>query len=136
MRHQIQLFFLPILFALFVGITPVHGAETTVEIFYLSHRPALAVVAKVDKILAQFPKATIKKYDFEARSTRKLLGQYKLTGHMPIAIFINGKNKFNTNGKTISLRNFPKGDTFVPTFAGEWDYSDLQNILTRLSGEK
>ena len=133
-RHKLFLCIL-ILFTLLVGKT-VYGSETTVEIFYLAHRPALAVVSKIDKILAQFPKITIKIYDFEARSTRELLQQYKLKGHMPVAVFINGKNKFTVNGKTISLRNFPKGDAFVPTFAGEWDYVDLQKILTSINGGK
>lgn len=136
MKRQLLIFCIPILLGLFVTTTPLLASGTTVEIFYLAHRPALAVVAKVDKILAQFPKLKVKKYDFEARSSRKLLKQYKLTGHMPVAIFINGKNKFTINGQEIDFRNFPKGDAFVPTFAGEWDYTDLHNILTQLSKGK
>lgn len=112
------------------------AADVKMEIFYLPHRPALNVVDKVEKLALEFANVTIHKYNFDDPESEGLLEKYSLTGHMPVAIFINGKNRFTVNGHEMRLRNFPKGDSFVPTFAGEWDYTDLRAILTSLSGEK
>ena len=121
---------------LFFQAGQVRAADTLVDIFFLPHRPAQAVVSEVEKVVAEFPNVVIQKYSFEDPGTDKLLKKYNLTGHMPVAIFVNGQNSFTVNGKKISLRNFPKGDAFVPMFAGEWGYDDLRFILQEVRGEK
>jgi hypothetical protein len=115
---------------------PVCGADIQMEIFYLPHRPALAVVSKIENVAAEFKNINLKKYNFDDPDTEKLIKKYDLGGHMPVAIFINGQNSFPVNGREIVLRNFPKGDPFVPMFAGEWDYEDLKAILQDISGGK
>ena len=121
---------------LFFQAGQVRAADTLVDIFFLPHRPAQAVVSEVEKVAAEFANVVIQKYNFEDPGTDKLLKKYNLTGHMPVAIFINRQNSFTVNGKKISLRNFPKGDAFVPMFAGEWNYDDLRVILQEVSGGK
>jgi hypothetical protein len=121
---------------LFFQAGQVRAADTLVDIFFLPHRPALAVVSGVEKVAAEFKNIVIQKYSFEDPGTDKLLKKYNLIGHMPVAIFINGENSFTVNGKKISLRNFPKGDAFVPMYSGEWDYDNLRVILQEVSGEK
>jgi len=126
---------LPVLF-LFLQVVPARAGAVEMEIFYLPHRPAIAVVEKVEQVAAEFDDITIKKYSFEDPDAGKLLEKYGITEHMPVAVFINGKNSFTVNGRSLKFRNFPKGDAFVPTFAGEWDYSDLRTVLTELAGGK
>jgi hypothetical protein len=113
-----------------------YAADIQMEIFYLPHGPAQAVVSEVEKVAAEFKNIAINKYSFEDPATEKLLKKYNLTDHMPVAIFINGQNSFTVNGQKISLRNFTKGNAFVPMFAGEWDYADLRVILQEISGGK
>lgn len=115
---------------------PARAADIEMEIFYLPHRPALNVVDKVVELAAEFANVTIRKYNFDDPSSKRLVEKYGLTEHMPVAIFINGKDRFSVNGHELRLRNFPKGDSFVPTLSGEWDYPDLTAILTSLSGEQ
>jgi hypothetical protein len=103
--------------------------KNLVEIFYLPHAPAEAIVQKVEPIVAKHPDYTVKKYDFEDPTNKQKIAQYKMTSHAPIAVFIGGKNSFTIDGKTISLINFPKGDAFIPSFEGEWSYEDLEKIL-------
>lgn len=121
-------------FTLFFQAGQALAADTLIDIFFLPHRPALAVVSEVEKVAAEFNNIVIKKYSFEDPATKKLLKKYNLTGHMPVAIFINGQNTFTVKGKKIRLRNFTKGNAFVPMFAGEWDYTDLRIILQEISG--
>jgi len=110
------------------------AAAPVVEIFYLPHRPALAVVAKVEAVAAEFSGIEVRKYSFEDAVGRRLAAEYGLTEHMPVALFINGRDRFTVAGRALSLRNFPKGDAFVPMYSGEWDYPDLRAILGELGG--
>lgn len=103
--------------------------KNLVEIFYLPHAPAEAIVQKVELIIAKFSNYTVKKYDFEDPANKQKITKYNLVSHAPIAIFIGGKNSFTIDGKTVALINFPKGDAFIPSFEGEWSYEDLEKNL-------
>jgi len=104
-----------------------------VEIFSLPHRPSLAVVSKLEQYLAPFTDITLHTYSFDDPKSKELVDKYNLHAHMPVAIFINGKNTFTVNGKTMTLINFPKGDSFVPSFEGSWRYQDVVSILRDMS---
>lgn len=121
---------------LFFQAAPARAAAIELEIFYLPHRPAMVVVDKVERIAAEFKNVVVRKYSFEDRDAARLLKKYQVTDHMPVAVFINGRNSYTVDGRVLRLRNFPKGDSFVPMFAGEWDYADLRAILAGLTGEK
>ncbi len=105
------------------------GSANLVEIFYLPHPPAEAIVKKVEPIIAQFPQFQIEEYSFIDPQNASLIKSYGITEHMPIAIFIGGKDEFDLNGKHVVLKNFPEGDSFVPTYSGDWSYDDLRQIL-------
>lgn len=128
--------FLLLSLTMFFQAGQVLAADILLDIFFLPHRPAQEVVAEAEKVAAEFKNIVIKKHSFDDPATKKLQKKYNLTGHMPVAIFINGQNTFTVKGKKISLRNFTKGNAFVPMFAGEWDYSDLRIILKKISGGK
>jgi hypothetical protein len=115
---------------------PAFASDIMMEIFYLPHRPAMAVVTEIEQVAAEFDKVTVRKYSFEDDKNRELVKKYDLTSHMPVAVLINGKDTFTVNGTALRFRNFPKGNTFVPMFAGEWDYADLKSVLTELTREK
>ncbi len=100
-----------------------------VEIFYLPHPPAEAIVKKVEDILKKYPEYKIKKYNFYDANNKVKIESYKLLDHIPVAIFINGTDSFTIDGQKITLKNFPKGDAFVPTLEGSWSYEDLEKIL-------
>lgn len=114
--------------------TPARAGAIIMEIFYLPHGPAMKVVAEIEKIGAEFKQVTISKYSFEDPGSRDLIRKYQLTEHTPVAVFINGANSFTVGDRSLRLRNFPKGDAFVPMFAGEWDYDDLRAILVGMAG--
>jgi hypothetical protein len=115
---------------------PVLAAEIEMEIFYLPHRPAMTVVGKVEQVAGEFAQVIVRKYSFDDPQSRQAIHKYHMTEHMPVAVFINGSDSFTVDGRALRLRNFPKGDAFVPMFAGEWDYADLRAILVGLGGEK
>ena len=111
------------------SLAPQDTSQNLVEIFYLPHPPAEAVVEKVDKILAKFPQYKVKKYNFYDKANQQKIESYNLLGHIPVAIFINRKNTFYIDGRKVVFKNFPQSDDFVPTYSGLWDYGDLEKIL-------
>ena len=112
------------------------AASVNMEIFYLPHRPAVAVVEKIEQALSGMDYVHIKKYNFDDEATDKLVDKYKLYDHMPVAVFINGKDRYMVDGRETEFRNFPKGDAFVPTMEGKWSYEDLKKVAESLHGEK
>jgi len=100
-----------------------------VEVFYLPHPPIDPIRQKIKSILQKFPKYELKEYDFDDKNNKQKIENYNLTGHIPVAIFINGTDVFLINGQKITFKNFPKGDAFVPSLEGSWDYNDLEKVL-------
>jgi len=117
-------------------VAPVQAAQVAVEIFYLPHGPVMAVLGEVEKVISEFPDIEIREYDFEDPATRAAVERHRLTGHIPIAIFINGLDTFEVAGQQIMFRNFPRGNAFVPTLEGKWHYDDLREVFKRLSGAR
>jgi hypothetical protein len=111
------------------GFTPAFATSNVVEIFYLPHPPAEAVVKDVEAGLINYSQFKVDKYSFEDPKNRELISKYNLREHMPVVIFINGKNEFALGKKKVIFKNFPKGNAFVPTFEGNWSYQDLESIL-------
>jgi len=103
--------------------------KNLVEIFYLPHPPAQAIVQKVEAILKNHPKYTGRKYNFFDAANKQKIADYKISEHSPIIIFIAGQSVFTIGNRTVNLKNFPKGDAFVPTFEGDWNYDDLEQLL-------
>jgi hypothetical protein len=122
-----------IFFITLLSTTLTAGSLPKVEIFYLNHRPAINVLNKVEQLLQRHSITNVSKYDFDSEESHSKMEKYNLRDHTPVAIFINGKNSFVVNSKTVVLRNFPKSDAFVPMFKGDWDYPQLEAILEQES---
>ncbi len=103
--------------------------KNLVEIFYLNHAPAQAILKKVEAILEKHPEYTVINYDFDDEKNKQKVDEYGLLEHSPIAIFIAGVGSFKVGDSIVKLANFPKGNAFVPSLEGSWDYSDLEKIL-------
>jgi hypothetical protein len=116
-----------------LAFSPAWADQTRVEIFFLPHRPAIKVADSAEMIAREFSNVTVIRYSFDDSDSQERVMNYGLTEHLPVAIFINGQNQFTVNGQSISFLNFPKSDTFIPSFAGEWDYADLKAVLSELS---
>jgi hypothetical protein len=114
----------------FIGAAAAGAASGTVEIFYLPHPPAEAVVRDVEAVLKKHSQFTVAKYSFEDPQGKKLLEKYNVHEHMPVVLFINGQNEFSLGKRKVVFKNFPKGNAFVPMFEGNWSYQDLDSVLS------
>jgi hypothetical protein len=52
-----------------------------------------------------------------------------LTGHTPLAIFVNGSMQFTLDGRTVKFFSFPAGQGTGMVPDGGWSMADLQRVL-------
>jgi len=119
-----------------IGPATAMAASGVVEIFYLPHPPAEAVVKDVEAVLKKHDQFKVAKYSFDDPESKKILAKYDLREHMPVVIFINGQNEFTLGKKKVAFKNFPKGNAFVPMFEGNWSYRDLDGVLSAVGKGK
>lgn len=134
MRKMILIFAVILVVVTFAVIS--QASPAVVEIFYLPHQPAEAVVKDVEVALNGLKDIEVRKCNFEAAESRKQMTKYNIREHTPVMIFINGKNEFVVKNRKIVLKNFPKGNSFVPFFEGNWSYQDIKEIVRSLTGVK
>jgi hypothetical protein len=100
-----------------------------VDIFYLPHPPAMAIVKKVEAILKKHPSVKLSEYDFLDPKNAERIKAHGFTEHSPVIILIDDKTSFTIDGKQIEFKNFPKGDAFVPSLEGSWTYEDIEKAI-------
>lgn len=116
--------------------TPASAAGAVqVEIGYLSHPPVRGVLDQVDKLLASYgPRVSVARYDFETAEGADFTRAKNLTGHTPLAIFINGSMQFTVRDRQVSFYSFPSGDGTHAASGGEWTLDDLKQVLDQATG--
>jgi len=108
------------------------SAKVLLEVIHLPHPPLDPVLANIDKVVAGRKDIEVRKVSFDDPAAEALIKKYKLEGHIPVAIFINGRDHFTVDGRKVIFRNFPKGNSFTPSgFGGDWNYDDLRKVLAR-----
>ncbi len=101
-----------------------------VEIAFLNHSPVLTALKDVDKLLASYgDKITVIRYDLETDEGAAFAKGKRLTGHVPLAIFINGAMEVKLNDRTVKFYSFPEGKGTFMVASGSWTVEDLRQIL-------
>jgi hypothetical protein len=130
------LFLLVTLTGCATNASPAFTAPTTipgsvrVELAYLNHPPVMAVLQQVDPLLTSYgAKIDVIRYDLETPEGDAFIKQKGVTGHMPIAIFINGSNEVTVNGTKIQFLSFPQNQGMGMVPNGAWTLDDLKAAL-------
>jgi hypothetical protein len=106
-----------------------------VEIAFLNHSPVLAALTEVDKLLASYgEKITVIRYDLETDQGAAFEKSKRLTGHVPIAIFVNGKMEIKLKDRTVKFYSFPKGTGTFMVASGSWTVEDLRQAIDQALG--
>lgn len=112
-----------------IGPTPRPGA-VTVEIAYLNHPPLWPVLAKVDQLVAGYgERVSVTRYDLGTAEGTAFAEARGLTGHTPLAIFVNGSLDFTVEGRSVKFFSFPQGQGTGVVPDGAWTLDDLQRVL-------
>jgi hypothetical protein len=109
------------------------GAATgtpKVEIAFLNHSPVLMALTDVDTLLASYgDKVTVIRYDLETDQGAQFAKSKRLTGHVPIAIFINGSMDIKLKDRSVKFFSFPQGKGTFMVASGSWTAEDLRQAI-------
>ena len=90
-----------------VGLAAAGEQKVSVEILYMNHGPLLSTLQDIDNACAQYKdKITVSRYDFDSPEGEKFKNKKGITQHVPLIIWIAGKNSVSIKGKEISLTVF------------------------------
>ena len=109
--------------------SPTPGAAT-VDILFLNHPPVRDVLTQVDPVLAAYgDKVSVTRYDVDTTEGASFAKKKGLTGHVPLAIFVNGSQTFDVNGRKVTFESFPQGAGTGLVPDGAWTVADLDSVL-------
>ena len=106
---------------------------TTVEIVYLNHGPVRSVLTEIDNLLGGYGEQVhITRYDFNTTEGEAFAKSQGLSGHIPLAIFVNGLTEFTVNERSVKFFSFPQGQGTGMVPDGAWNIDDLKQVLDRM----
>ena len=109
---------------------PTAGDTPKVEIAMLNHAPVLAALKEVDTLLASYgDKITVIRYDLETSEGEAFAKSRKLTGHVPIAIYVDGAMEVKLKDRTVKFYSFPQGQGTFMVASGSWTVEDLRQAI-------
>ena len=108
------------------------AAKPTVEIIAMAHPPVQDALRPLrDWLAAQSGRLRVVEIDAESARGEKRLEAVGLKGHIPIAILIDGKYRFQRkDGSQAAFVNFPDVKESPPGIRGNWVIADVQAVLT------
>lgn len=117
-------------------VDPVSSGTATVDILFLNHPPVLPVLDEVGAVLQPYgDKVKVTRYDFDTPEGAAFAQKMGITGHDPLAIFVNGSQSFNLSGRAVSFNSFPQGAGTGMVPDGAWTIDDLDAVLKIVTGQ-
>lgn len=105
----------------------------TVELVYLNHGPVRSVLTDMDKLLAGYGEQVyVARYDVGTPKGEAFIQAKGLTGHIPLAIFINGSMEFTVGDRVVEFYSFPQGQGTFIAADGDWTLDDLRQVLDQI----
>lgn len=105
----------------------------TVEVIYLNHGPVRNVLTDIDKLLEGYGEQVyITRYDFDTPEGEAFAQSQGLSGHIPLAIFVNGSMDFTVDDRSVKFFSFPQGQGTGVVPDGAWRIDDLQQVLDQV----
>jgi hypothetical protein len=116
--------------------TPLPAGAVSVDIIALNHPPLRPVLAEVDQLLTPYgAKVHVTHYDFDTPEGANFAQKMGLSGHIPLVIFVNGKDTFTLNGRKVSFESFPQGQGTGMVADGAWTTADLDTVLKQATAQ-
>jgi hypothetical protein len=110
--------------------------KVSVEILYMNHGPLQSTLKEIDKICTQYKdKITVSRYDFDSPDGERFKTKKGINQHVPLMIWIAGKNTVSIKGKEILFSGFPTGSG-PEFFQGKWTMEDVRAALNQATQKK
>lgn len=107
-----------------------------VDILYMNHGPMQPTLRELKALLQEYKDgATVSWYDFESKAGQGFRTKMKITQHVPLVIWVDGRFDQTITGRNIRFMGFPSGSGPAP-FQGGWTLKDLTILLDTVTGRK
>ncbi len=117
------------------GVAAAPGT-VAVEILAFNHPPLRPVLDQVDTLLKPYGnRVSVSRYDPDTAEGASFQQKKGLTGHVPLAIFVNGSDTATVNGQKVTFESFPKGQGPGMIPDGNWSIADLEAVLKQAMGQ-
>jgi len=113
-------------FSLFLPIVAEAATPVEVDVLYMNHGPLQPTLNKLKEFFAGYGgKITPRWHDFESEEGEKFMTSKGIRQHVPLMIWINGKESFS---------GFPSGSG-PQMFQGKWTMEDIAKALNQAAGQ-
>jgi hypothetical protein len=127
---------LVVLALFFVPFTVLASKEVKVEVLYMNHGPLLPSIEQIKQVFSKYGnKISVSWYDFETKEGEQFMAKKGINQHVPLVIWMDGKNSIPVNGKEIKFVGFPTGSG-PAFFQGKWTMDDLRVALDQITSKK
>ena len=125
-----KVFFILALVCMFsLPVAAVAAEPVSVEVLYMNHGPLRSTINNLKQLFAQYDgKITVGWHDFESQDGEQFMRAKKITEHIPLMIWINGKTGVQLEGSMVNFLGFPSG-TGPTSFQGKWTLELLKKAL-------
>jgi hypothetical protein len=125
-----------VVLALFsVPFTVFAAKEVKVEVLYMNHGPLQSSLDQIKQVFSKYgTKIEVSWYDFETKEGEQFMAKKGVNQHVPLVIWMDGKNAIPVNGKEIKFVGFPTGSG-PAFFQGKWTMEDLRSALDQITSK-
>lgn len=101
----------------------------------LEHPPVQAVLKDVDPLLAAYgDRVSVRRVDAESEQGQELAEDKGVTGHVALAIFVEGPAQQGGDPDEERFVGFPRDRAPIPSAQGDWALDDLRAALDQQVG--
>ena len=105
------------------------AAPVEVDVLYMNHGPLQPTLDNLKGLFAGYgEKITPRWHDFESREGEKFMAAKGIRHHVPLMIWINGKETVQVEGVPCTFSGFPSGSG-PQFFQGKWTLESLARAL-------
>jgi hypothetical protein len=122
-------------FSLMLPVAAGAAAPVEVDVLYMNHGPLQPTLDKLKALFAGYnEKITPRWHDFESPDGEKFMAAKGIRRHIPLMIWINGKETVQVEGVAWTFSGFPSG-LGPQMFQGKWTLETLTKALDQATGQ-
>jgi hypothetical protein len=109
---------------------------TRVEVLYMNHGPLQDTLGRMKSIFSSYgDRINVSWYDFESKAGEDFKAEKGINQHVPLVIWIDGKEVVKLGQKQVKFIGFPTG-AGPSFFQGKWTMDDLKTALDQATATK
>jgi hypothetical protein len=107
-----------------------------VEVLYMNHGPLQDTLGKMKSVFSSYgDRISVSWYDFESKAGEDFKAEKGINQHVPLVIWIDGKEVVKLGQKRVKFVGFPTG-AGPAFFQGKWTIDDLKAALDQVTAKK